>query len=100
MDGKKKRNRINRMNIVAEQVRLGDMIPIIARRKLADGDIDEDGVFCVDAGMDIDTICSVWVSAADGTVRPAAKAAVVDKPCVQITAQGAKAGDVAVVMIL
>lgn len=97
MNKKKKRSILNRMNFAAQLVKLGDEFLFSVSKQLTESDISS-GKAAVDTGFDYTTVCSVLITAPDGTVRTVSK---IEKSgtSVKATASGAAAADTITVTV-
>lgn len=98
MNFSQKRKRINEMNPVAYQQKLGNLVPEIVRVKLVAGDISS-GTVTLNIGDVSGEICSILLRAADGTIR-SVTAFTYASGTATITAANAAAGDTVTLMFL
>lgn len=97
MNQKKKRSILNRMNFPAQLVKLGDEFLFAVSKQLAAADISS-GTAAIDTGFDYTTVCSAFITAADGTVRAITKVEK-DGAYVKATAAGVAAADTITVIV-
>jgi len=94
MNVAKKKKMISRMNSTAQQTKFSEDLVFTTKKELASADVDA-GKTTIDVGFAYKTICSVLVTASNGSVRAVTKIEAVDnEPTkVKLTVTSLAAGD-------